>query len=89
MTMVLTAGQCHKAPIVERLMEQGAVNRQARDRPKGYPEQSSGVKAIAAARFASTSSACESEPLSLIARMRSASSPLIAPLIGNAIGSSD
>lgn len=44
MTVVLTAGQCHEAPIFEHLMAQGAVKRQGRGRPKWRPEQVVGDK---------------------------------------------
>ena len=45
MTFVLTAGQCHEAPVFERVMAQGAVRRKGRGRPKLRPEQVVGDKA--------------------------------------------
>ena len=44
MTVVLTAGQCHEAPIFEHLMEQGTVKRRGRGRPKLRPQQVVGDK---------------------------------------------
>jgi transposase len=45
MTFVLTAGQCHEAPVLEQVMEQGAVKRKGRGRPKRRPQQVVGDKA--------------------------------------------
>lgn len=45
MTFVLTAGQCHEAPVFEQVMEQGAVKRKGRGRPKLRPQQVVGDKA--------------------------------------------
>lgn len=51
MTVVLTAGQCHEAPIFERLMEHGAVKRQGRGRPKLYPQQVVGDKGYSSGKI--------------------------------------
>jgi len=51
MTFMLTAGHCHEAPIFEHLMEQGAVRRQGRGRPKLYPEQVVGDKAYSSGKI--------------------------------------
>jgi len=39
MTFVLTAGQCHEAPLVPALLGQGAVARSSRGRPRTRPDQ--------------------------------------------------
>ena len=44
MTFVVTPGQWHEAPIFPRLMEQGAVKRSGRGRPKLRPERVVGDK---------------------------------------------
>lgn len=45
MAFVLTAGQHHETTAFERLMEQGAVRRAGRGRPKMRPHRVSGDKA--------------------------------------------
>lgn len=45
MTVVLTPGQCHEAPVFTRLMDQGAVKRPGRGRPKLRPHRIVGDKA--------------------------------------------
>jgi transposase len=44
MTFVLTAGQRHEAPQVPALLEQGAVKRPGRGRPRVRPERAVGDK---------------------------------------------
>jgi transposase len=44
MTFVITAGQRHETVVFEQLMEQGAVRRVGRGRPKGRPRRVSGDK---------------------------------------------
>ncbi len=45
MTFILAAGQRHETAAFERLMEQGAVRRSGRGRPKTHPHRISGDKA--------------------------------------------
>jgi transposase len=44
MTLILTPGQQHEAPLFEALMEQGAVKRRGRGRPKLRPRRIIGDK---------------------------------------------
>jgi len=45
MTIVLTPGQRHEATVVEQLMQQGAVKREGRGRPRVHPRRIIGDKA--------------------------------------------
>lgn len=51
MTFVLTAGQCHESTKVEALMEQGAVKRGGRGRPKLRPRRVLGDKAYSSRKI--------------------------------------
>ena len=51
LTFLLTAGQCHEAPVFEHLMEQGAVKRQGRGRPRRRPQQIVGDKAYSSSKI--------------------------------------
>ncbi len=44
MTVVLTPGQAHEAPVFERLLDQGAVKRPGRGRPRQRPRRIAGDK---------------------------------------------
>jgi transposase len=44
MTVVLTPGQAHEAPVFERLLAQGAVRRPGRGRPRRRPRRVAGDK---------------------------------------------
>ena len=44
MTLVLTPGQAHEAPVFPRLLAQGAVQRPGRGRPRLRPERVAGDK---------------------------------------------
>ena len=44
MTLVLTPGQAHEAPVFERLLAQGAVRRPGRGRPRLRPRRVAGDK---------------------------------------------
>jgi transposase len=44
MTMVLTPGQAHEAPVFPRLLAQGAVRRPGRGRPRVRPKRVAGDK---------------------------------------------
>jgi transposase len=45
MTLVLTPGQAHEAPVFPRLLTQGAVRRPGRGRPRVRPKRVAGDKA--------------------------------------------
>ena len=45
MTVILTPGQRHEATVFERLLEQGAVRRRGRGRPRIRPDRVAGDKA--------------------------------------------
>ena len=51
LTFRLTAGQCHEAVEFERLMEQGAVHRPGRGRPKLRPKRVVGAKGYRSKRI--------------------------------------
>lgn len=50
-TLLLTAGQCHEAPVFESLMEQEAAKRPGRGRPKRYPKKVVGDKAYSSGKI--------------------------------------
>ena len=44
MTLVLTPGQDHEAPVFEQLLDSGAIKRDGRGRPKRRPKRMVGDK---------------------------------------------
>ena len=51
MTVLLTAGQCHETTVFETLMEQGAVKRTGRGRPRLRPKRVLGDKAYSSRKI--------------------------------------
>lgn len=51
MTFVLTAGQCHELSVAETVMEQGAVKRSGRGRPRLRPKRVVGDKGYSSPTF--------------------------------------